>query len=720
MAEAVGYQSLPSAQEAPAASTLVLKHDRLFLVATARGDITPPGNCSLGLFHEDTRILSHYALRVRGGPASLLSGEVARPYGGQVDLAVQDAAFGGDPWDPKHAVHIRRELLLSDRLSERVTLTSYLTAPLEYWIELACGADFADMFEVRGWSREARGQFFAPQAEADCLTFRYRGRDGRLLQTVVALGRPPDELGPGTARWRFVLEHQTPQRVEWEIALEGTMVAPFPAAGQIETGRAKLEEQYRGWRAAGSRWATDVPKFDVVLRRAIDDLRALYIEVDGEQVISGGIPWYSTVFGRDSIITSLQTLLLNPHVARDTLRYLARRQGTRGDAFTEEEPGKILHELRRGEMARSGEIPHVPYFGSVDATPLWLVLLHETWRWTGDAELVRELLPNAKRALGWIDRYGDVDGDGFVEYGRHSPKGLVNQGWKDSGDGVPWPDGRRPIPPIALAEVQGYVYDAKIRMADLFQSFGDPARADLLRSEAARLQAAIRREFWLEELDTFALALDGAKQPLPTIASNAGHLLWSRVPTAEQAARLARRLLDADLFSGWGIRTLSALHPAFNPMSYHNGSVWPHDNAIVVLGLSLYGRARDALPVVRALHEAAVRAELQRLPELFCGLARERGVRWVRYPVSCAPQAWASGAFFMLLQAMLGLFPDAPAGVLHVRNPVLPDFLEELTVSGLTVGQSRLSLQFRRHGERTLANLLGVSGPPLQVRIEFT
>jgi len=296
----------------------------------------------------------------------------------------------------------------------------------------------------------------------------------------------------------------------------------------------------------------------------------------------------------------------------------------------------------------------------------------------------------------------------------------VNQGWKDSGDGVPWPDGRRPIPPIALVEVQGYVYDAKIRMADLFQAFGDPARAEVLRSEAATLQAAIRREFWLEDLDTFALALDGAKRPLPTVASNAGHLLWSGVPTPEQAARLTARLLAADLFSGWGIRTLSALHPAFNPMSYHNGSVWPHDNAIVVLGLAFYGRARDALPVVRALHEAAVRAELQRLPELFCGMARERGARWVRYPVSCSPQAWASGAFFMLLQAMLGLFPEAPAGVLHVRNPLLPDFLDELTVNGLWVGHSRVSLQFRRHGDRTLANLLGVSGAPLQVRIELT
>jgi glycogen debranching enzyme len=457
----------------------------------------------------------------------------------------------------------------------------------------------------------------------------------------------------------------------------------------------------------------------VVLRRATDDLRALYMEVDREDVITAGIPWYSTVFGRDAIITSLETLPLNPAIARDTLRYLARRQGEHEDPFTEEQPGRILHELRRGEMARAGEIPHVPYFGTVDATPLWLILLHETWRWTGDDALVRELLPNAERALAWIDRYGDADGDGFVEYARTSAKGLVNQGWKDSGDGVSFPDGRQPAPPIALVEVQGYVHDAKLRMADLFERFGQTQRAAALAIEAATLREAIRRRFWMEEQGTFALALDGAKRPLPTVTSNAGHLLWSRVPTPEQAASVARRLLGPELFSGWGIRTLAAGHPVYNPMSYHNGSVWPHDNALMIFGMGLYGLAREALPVVRGLHEAAISSQFQRLPELFCGMDRQRGVRLVRYPVSCSPQAWASAAFFLILQAMLGLFPEAPARVLHIRNPVLPDFLDELTLSGMTVGDARVSLQFRRHGDRTLANLLAVEGGALQVRIEL-
>jgi glycogen debranching enzyme len=362
----------------------------------------------------------------------------------------------------------------------------------------------------------------------------------------------------------------------------------------------------------------------------------------------------------------------------------------------------------------------VPYYGSVDATPLWLILLHEAWRWTGDLDLARDLLPHAERALEWIAHHGDMDGDGFVEYARTSPKGLVNQGWKDSGDGVPFPDGQLPEPPIALVEVQGYVYDAKVRMAELFRHLGQADRSAALRREASELRNRIRSAFWMEKQGTFAIALDGRKRPVPTAASNAGHLLWSRVPTPEMARRLSARLLEADFFSGWGVRTLSASHPVFNPMSYHNGSIWPHDNAIMVLGMALHGHARAAAPIVRALYEAGIHSDFLRLPELYCGMTRQRSARPVNYPVSCSPQAWASGSLYMLLQAMLGIYAEAPARILHVRDPVLPDFLGELTVSGLAIGGSRVALQFRRHGPRTLANLLSVEGDPLQVRIELT
>jgi glycogen debranching enzyme len=722
MREAVGYPAIESVHRSAIEKALVLKHERLFLATDQRGDIAPPGHCSLGLFHDDSRILSHYALRVRGDPPSLLSSQAIRTYSGQVDLAVNDLAFGGDPWDPKNAIHIRRELLLTDRMIERLTLHNYLTTPIDYWIHLDLGCDFADIFEVRGWMRPERGQFFAPRIAEDrgAVTFAYRGRDGKTLRSVVRFRDPPDELAAAGASWRFLLGVNAHVELEWEVQAEHELIEPRAlAVGRLDERRGAMEECYRIWRGQCTQWVSDSAQLDVTLRQATDDLRALYVEVDGEYVISAGIPWYSTVFGRDAIIASLQTLPLNPRIAVDTLRYLARRQGSREDPYTEEQPGKILHELRRGEMARSGEIPHVPYYGTVDATPLWLVLLHETWRWTGDAALVRSLLPHAERALAWIDRYGDADGDGFVEYRRTSDRGLANQGWKDSGDGVCFPDGRRAEPPIALVEVQGYVYDAKTRMAELFREFGQEERAEALQVQASRLHAQILERFWLDDLGTFALALDGQKQPVPTITSNAGHLLWSRVPRPEQGVKLRERLLDPDLFSGWGIRTLSAAHPVFNPMSYHNGSVWPHDNAIIVLGLARSGHARGALPVVRALYEAAALTDFHRLPELFCGMRRAYGMRPVDYPVSCSPQAWASGAMFMLLQAMLGLIPEAPARVLHIQDPVLPDFLDELTLTGLTIGGSQLSLQFRRHGARTLANLLAISGEPMHVRIEL-
>ncbi len=720
MEAAVGYAGIECTHERLAEHSLVLKHDRLFMLVDPHGNVAPPGLCSLGLFQDDTRILSHYALTMHGGPPDLLSAQVPSAFGAQIDLAVSNLAFGGDRWDPRNVVHIRRELTLADRLVERVTLTGYVGAPERYWVELELGCDFADIFEVRGWRRGERGQYYAPDPNGDALIFAYLGRDGRLLRTAVRFRRPPDLLTERSARWELRLEVEQPIELEWEVYTdEGGDRRVFPARG-LDDCRDTLDRVYRGWHEGNSRWATDVDDFDALLHRAADDLRALYVEVDGEKVISAGIPWYSTVFGRDSVITSLQALPLQPQIAIDTLRYLARRQGRREDPYTEEQPGKILHELRRGEMARSGEIPHVPYYGSIDATPLWLVLLHETWRWTGDTVLVRELLPNAERALEWIDRFGDLDGDGFVEYARTSEKGLVNQGWKDSGNGVPFPDGRLPEPPIALVEVQGYVYDAKLRMAELFRHVGQTERAATLRREAAELRTRIRSAFWIEKLGIFALALDGQKRPIPTATTNAGHLLWSRVPSPEVARRLAARFLEPDFFSGWGVRTLSAAHPVYNPMSYHNGSIWPHDNAILVLGMALHGHARAALPIVRALYEAGVHSEFQRLPELYCGMTRQIGPRPVGYPVSCSPQAWASGSLYMLLQALLGIYPEAQSRILHVRDPVLPDFLGELTVQGLAIGGSRVALQFRRHGTRTLANLLSVEGDPLQVRIELS
>jgi glycogen debranching enzyme len=727
MAEAVGYPAIDCRHGSHVDGELVLKRDRLFLILDPRGDVTPPGNCGLGLFLDDTRMLSHYALRVAGGPATLLSSEVFHLYSAQIELAVSNAELGGDTWNVSNVVHIRRELLLDDRLTERVTFSNYLQHPIEFWAELSIGCDFADIFEVRGWQRAERGTFYAPQAEPGSILFRYRGRDGALVRSGISFDTPPDVLSAHRAYWRFTLEPMQPLVLSWHLLPNSLLESPeptgpghLPESTTIQQRRTAIEAEHDEWRTRCAHYSTDVAEFNDALEQATTDLRALYVQAGGRQAISAGIPWYSTVFGRDSIITSLQTLGLVPQIAVDTLRYLAEHQGAREDAFTEEQPGKIMHEMRRGELARAREIPHVPYYGTVDATPLWLILLHETWRWTGDDALLRALLPHAERALQWIDRYGDVDGDGLVEYAKTSPRGLVNQGWKDSWDGVPFPDGRLPVPPIALVEVQGYVYDAKTRMAALYEALAERDRAESLRRDAAALREHVVAKFWLEDEGTFALALDGTKTPLPTITTNAGHLLWSRVPDAAQASRMARRLLAPDMLSGWGVRTLSAAHPVYNPMSYHNGSVWPHDNALVALGLSLYGHTADALPILSALHEAASNLRYHRLPELYCGMTRTHDLRPVLYPVSCSPQAWASGAFFMLLQAMTGLLPDAPARTLHIRQPLLPPFIGDLIIRGLRVGGSRVALQFTRRGRRTLANLLEVEGEPLQVRIELS
>ncbi len=722
MADAVGYAAIDCEYQTRTAEALVLKHDRFFLLIDERGNVSPPGQCGLGLFHEDTRILSEYTMTFAGNEFVLLSSEASSPFHAYVDLAITDEMLGGDSWDPKNAIHIRRELLLADRLIERATLTNHLNRPLRFEMALAVGCDFADIFEVRGWKRPRRGQFYATEAGERSLEFFYRGLDGLLLESAITFQHPPTRMNARGVVWDISLDAGEQRELRWEItpgpAESGMDPAPIDRAA-IERQEARLSESYQSWRADCARWHTDVAEFNTTLRQSVDDLRSLYIRDSREEVICAGIPWYCTPFGRDSIITALQTLVLNPRIAVDTLRYLARHQGAKEDAYTEEQPGRIMHELRRGELARNGEIPHVPYYGSVDATPLWLVLLHETWRWTGDNELVQELLPYAERALEWIDRYGDLDGDGFVEYARTSSKGLVNQGWKDSGDGVPWPDGRLPEPPIALVEVQGYVCDAKARMAQLMAALGRPERAAALQSESDQLVDAIRERFWMEDLGTFALALDRAKKPIPTVTTNAGHLLWSRVPTPEQARRMAEVFASPDMFCGWGIRTLSAAHRVFNPMSYHNGSVWPHDNALVVLGLSLYGLADTALPVLAALHDVAMNTKSQRLPELFCGIDRAGGARPVLYPVSCSPQAWASGALFMLLQGVLGLLPDAGQGIFHVRQPHLPRFLEEVTINNLRVGNSCLGLQFRRRGDQTLVNLLSQEGDPLRVQIEL-
>jgi glycogen debranching enzyme len=458
--------------------------------------------------------------------------------------------------------------------------------------------------------------------------------------------------------------------------------------------------------------------FDTALRNSLEDIDSLRLFVNGSTILGAGIPWFAAPFGRDAILASLELLAFAPDLAVETLRTLAHYQGQRDDAWREEEPGKIMHELRRGEMARSGEIPHSPYYGSIDATPLWLLLLGETWRWRGDRALLQQLLPNAERALAWIERRL-IAGEGFVRYQRLHEKALENQGWKDSRDGVSFPDGRLARPPIALVEVQGYVVAALEAMATVYRELGNGARAEDLAITAAALRRRLHEAFWVEETGFYALALDGEGQKVPTITSNPGHLLFCNACPPEVASRVVDVLLSDGMFNGWGVRTLARGQAVFNPLSYHNGSVWPHDNALIALGAARAGRQDAALKLLDGLHAASLHFRRQRLPELFCGLGRSEGDYLVHYPVSCSPQAWASGALFLLLQACLGLRPEAPRRSLVISNPLLPEFVGGADLYGMHVGGSRVSLHFARHGGRTHADLLGTEGDDIKVQIEI-
>jgi glycogen debranching enzyme len=465
---------------------------------------------------------------------------------------------------------------------------------------------------------------------------------------------------------------------------------------------------YRAWNRGFAQIRTDNELFNLAIARSAGDLRLLVN--DGprpdERYLAAGVPWFTTLFGRDSLISAFQTLAVRPQIAIEALETLAAFQATEEDPERDMEPGKILHELRTGEMARNGETPHRPYYGTVDATPLWLILLGATFDWTGDRAVVDRLWPNALRALEWIDRYGDRDGDGFVEYERRTPRGLLNQGWKDSSDGIRDRKGRLAHTPIALAEVQGYVYDAKRRMAGLARVRGEDGLASRLDAEADTLRSRFEAAFWSEEQAFYAMALDGDKQRMDAIGSNAGQCLWSGLVSQERAGQVVQRLMAADMFSGWGIRTYAAGQVGYNPIGYHTGTVWPHDVSLIAAGFKRYGFHAEANLLCGRIFEASQHFPEFRLPELFCGFDRDTSAVPVPYPVACSPQAWAAGSVFLFLETMLGLRPHAAAGELELAHPELPEWLAKVTVSNLRVGDADVDLLFHRWRGGTSAEVI--------------
>jgi len=701
-------------------NNLTLIDGKTFLSTTVSGDIMPPGAPDVGFFHDDTRFLSRLELRVDGYRTVVLSSSTEQTFASQIELTTGKSTMRETYEIPENTVHIRREQLLSsETLFDNFSFENFNFQELELAIELAYEADFMDVFQVRGVAREKLGHYFLPVVRHDSIVFHYCGLDRIARETVIHLSPQPDLVDGTTARWKLRL----PPFKRFQLQ---TTIVPQVEGKRSRSIKPDFAQQLRLRREAIADWASRSTSFSAgnsvfgeMVETCKADFHALQIPEAKERVIAAGIPWFATMFGRDSIIAAYQSLMLNPRLAAETLRVLAKLQGKEKNDWRDEEPGKILHEYREGEMTRAGEMPFGPYYGSVDATPLWLILLSETFNWTADEQLVKDLLPNAYRALEWIDSYGDLDGDGFIEYQRRSSKGLANQGWKDSWDAIMHHDGEVAKSPIALCEVQGYVYEAKYRMASLMRSFGDIKTADRLKKESAEMARRFEKAFWMPKLNFYAMALDRDKRQTQVISSNAGHLLFTRMLPQDRAKAVTQRFMREDMFSGWGWRTMSRDERVFNPLSYHRGSIWPHDNSLIAHGMALYEFREPANQLFTALFQAALNFRDYRLPELFCGIERREHDEPVQYPVSCSPQAWASGSIFLILMSVLGIRPSAQRRELNIVNPELPDFLEHLSIRNMLVGGSRVGLDFTRRGERTFCNVVDIEGDKLLVNVAF-
>lgn len=675
---------------------LVLKSGRTFAVFDQFGDVNHGFAGEQGVFVGGTRFLSRWSLLVDGERPEFLGSSVFQGDNTiEVDLTNRDITSVEHKNEDvcRESVHIRRSLTLEERsCAERLTVHNFADCEAPVALELHFDADFSDIFEVRGEVRPARGRLHEPQPISGGMRLGYEGLDGVTRETTVSLSPEPDLITGGSARYDLsVRPRQTFEiNIRFEFSLstdrEGRASRRRVAPGDDASPAAPAPTTVQTSSELASRW----------LSRSIDDIRMLTTELDEGPYPFAGIPWYCTVFGRDGIITALQALWWDPSLARGVLRHLAATQATTADPSRDAEPGKILHESREGEMAALREIPFGRYYGTVDATPLFVVLAGRYFARTGDRETIADLWPSIEAALRWMDQHGDLDGDGFIEYDRRSADGLDNQGWKDSSNSIMHADGSPGRGAIALCEVQGYAYAAWRRAADLAEALGRPEQAEAWRLRASDLQRRFHEAYWDDSLACYALALDGDKRRCAVRSSNPGHCLYTGIVPDEFARPLADSLLAEDMFCGWGIRTLSAATAAYNPMSYHNGTVWPHDNALAAAGFARYGLTAHACTVTRALLDASMHFDRQRLPELFCGFRRHHGKGPVPYPVACSPQAWAAGAPLMLLQAMLGLAVDTPRCRLRLTHPALPEGIDWIRLRDLRLGETTLDLRVAR------------------------
>jgi len=668
---------------------VVLKAPGLFAVTGPNGDLDTDRARDHGLYFHDTRFLHRATLQMDGEPA-VATGRASQ----RADRIVISLT------DSKGRLQVRRERTLANDVTDAIECENVSRRPARCALRLDYDADFKHLFTVRGMPGGTRGGLDPPRWAEHRLVFRYRGADDRIRSTVLTFDPEPDEELPAGAVYHLRLEPASRVRIAIRITVTdigaGDLEVIPPAPAAVPRIHAIAVE-------------TDNPLFDRALQRSLDDLQMLLTRQHGESFFAAGVPWFVALFGRDSLITAVQTLAFAPTVARDTLRLLAKHQGRRHDAARAEEPGKILHELRIGEKANLGEVLQTPYYGTVDATPLFLILLGEYIRWTGDFALWRELRPTVDLALAWIDA-ADHDGDGFIDYESHDARGLDNQGWKDSFNAIRNQDGTTAQPPIAPVEVEGYVYRAWREIAWLLAHDGDRARAGNLVARAGRLRRRFHQAYWMRDRRFFALALQRGGRPARSVTSNPGHGLWSGIVDRRYAPALARGLLAPAMFSGWGVRTLSCDEAAYDPQDYQVGAVWPHDNSIILAGLRRYGFDREALRIFSGLFAAALEFPDTRLPELFAGFSRTEHPTPISYPAACIPQAWAAGTVPFMLQSMLGIEPNAVASRLRIVRPTLPDWLGTVTVRGLRVGPAIVDLGFAPEDATTRVTVLRQEG----------
>jgi glycogen debranching enzyme len=685
-----------------------LKQGDLFGLFDALGDIVEPGHSPGGLFYQDTRHLSGLQLLINGQRPLLLSSAVESDNVVlTVDLSNPDIYRDGKIVLARETLHVRRsKFLYCGVCYERIAVHNFGAGTQDCWLTLKLAADFADLFEIRGIERKRRGTIHTGVESERRLVYRYFGLDRRERRTEINLDPPPQRLGASEALYQLKLAPGEHFSIILTIRCDGGEAAGRPFSKPYREARRAAESAS----AHGGKIISSNVLVSRMLSRARADLCMLTTRTLDGPYPYAGTPWFSTPFGRDGIITALEVLWIDPSLASGVLRYLAHHQATRVEAAADAEPGKILHETRACEMANLGEVPFGHYYGSVDSTPLFVLLAARYFARTGDQATIRVLWPNIQAALAWIDKYGDRDGDGFVEYYRLSDQGLVNQGWKDSHDAVFHADGRLAEGPIALCEVQAYVYAAKKGAAVLARMLGEHGEADRLADSAEVLRQRFEEAFWCEDLGVYAIALDGEKRPCRVRSSNAGQVLFCGIASPERAARIAETLMTPEMFSGWAVRTLASDAPRFNPMSYHNGSVWPHDNALIALGLSRYGHKRAASAIFEGLFHAGTHMDLMRLPELFCGFPRRRGTAPTDYPVACQPQAWASAAPFALLEACLGVVCDHERREIRFHDPLLPLFTGELLIRNLMLDTASVDLRLRRNGEGTEVAILAQQG----------